>query len=114
MDFGVLHQVSENFTLGAALQNFVGPQREDIAPVRLSLGGAYRPLKNEKHPRFCGLGRHRRKTRLNLGAEYVWGKSFAVRGGVYRGKPVLGVGLFNALNVTYAPDSTLLSVSLGF
>ncbi len=114
MDFGVLHQVNESFTLGASLQNFVGPQREDIAPVRLSLGGAYHPLDRKNVLVSADLDDIGGKTRLNFGAEYLFGKSFAVRGGVYRGKPVIGVGLFNAVNLTYAPDSTLLSVSIGF
>jgi hypothetical protein len=112
MDFGVLHQHNDEWTLGASLQNFVGPDRADVAPVRLSLGAAYRPLRRGWLA-AADLDEIGGATRLNFGAEYQW-KSFALRGGVYRGRPTVGVGLFNVLNVAYSPDNTLLSVSLGF
>lgn len=113
MDFGVLHQPSDNLTLGASLQNFVGPDRADVAPVRLSVGAAYRP-RAKGWLVAADLDDIGGRTRLNFGAEYDW-KGYAIRGGVYRGKPTIGLGLFNnVFNVAYAPDATLLSVSLGF
>jgi len=114
MDFGILHQPTENFTFGASLQNFAGHRSADIAPARLSLGGAYRPMSIKGLLVSADLDDIGGKTRINFGTEYSVGKGFAVRGGIYRGKPVVGLGLFNALNVAYSPDNTLLSVSLGF
>jgi hypothetical protein len=113
IDLGVLFQSSKDVMLGATLQNFIRPGSSDLFPTRLNLGIAYRPVRNfivsadltsdEVH-----------RSRLNFGAEYSFGSSFAIRAGLFEGQPTIGLGLFNIINVVYSPNDTVFGFGFSF
>lgn len=113
IDLGVLHQLSQNATVGATLQNFIRPGSSDVFPTRLNLGAAYYPLRNLIFSADLSMDGVN-TTYLNLGAEYSLGRAFALRAGLYQGQPTIGVGLFGFLNVAYSPNDTIFAVGFSF
>lgn len=113
MDLGVLYESSKTTTVGASLQNFIRPSNDDRFPTRLNAGIAYRPFANfvaAADLSIDGIS----DAHLNLGAEYSFGRAFTLRTGVFEGQPMLGLGLFNILNVAYSPNNTIFSFGFSF
>jgi hypothetical protein len=113
-DVGLLYDVRPDVTIGAMWRNLVRPKVPGMdSESAVSVGAAWRPLGTNTlvAADVAGIGQN---TELNVGAEWKPVSSFAVRGGLRNGKPVIGVGLGGFISVAYQLDSDMISVGGGF
>jgi hypothetical protein len=113
MDVGAIHQVNGDMRVGATLYNLVQPNT-DLFPRNLNVGVAWQPVNNNYLLALDVAGIAGRDMNINFGGEYVFGHMFALRGGIYKGRPTLGLGIGSVFNVVYSPDNSLIGATLTF